>query len=210
MTEARRQTAFAGLDRPQAWPATRGRLRPQLLDAALDTLPGVGPSLKRTLGRLGLETVRDLLEHRPFRYESAVDEVSIADLRGDGEAAIAGDVLNVSHAHAPRPALPGGRADLRRDGDDQRRVVQPAVGGRAARARHARAAAWKERALRVRRQVLGRRARRARRPTSRRCIPRARRSRRSGCARSSLRPSSAPSTLATRFRPSCVRAKGSR
>ena len=96
MTETRRQTAFAGLDRPQAWPATRGRLRPHLLDAPLDSLPGVGVTLRRTLQRLGLDTVRDLLEHVPRRYETAAEEVAIARLHGDDEVVIVGEVLNVS------------------------------------------------------------------------------------------------------------------
>src|SRR5438477_11469433 len=96
MTEARRQTAFAGLDRPQAWPATRGRSRPERLEAALDTLDGVGVTLKRRLAKLGLETIRDVLEHAPRRYESAAEEVAIAELRGDDEVVVAGEVLNVS------------------------------------------------------------------------------------------------------------------
>jgi ATP-dependent DNA helicase RecG len=96
MTETRRQAVFAGLDRPPAWPATRGRPRPRRLDAPLDSLPGVGVTLRRKLAGLGLETVRDLLEHRPFRYETAADEIPIADLRGDDEVVIVGDVLNVS------------------------------------------------------------------------------------------------------------------
>ncbi len=96
MTPARRQTVFAGLDRPQAWPATRGRPRPQRLEDELDALPGVGVTLKRKLAKLGLRTVRDLLEHRPRRYEPAVDEVSIAALGGSEEVAIAGEVLNVT------------------------------------------------------------------------------------------------------------------
>jgi ATP-dependent DNA helicase RecG len=96
MTEARRQTAFAGLDRPQAWPATRGRPRPERLDAALDALDGVGVTLKRRLAKLGLETVRDVLEHAPRRYEAAADEVTIAELHGEGEVVVAGEVLNVS------------------------------------------------------------------------------------------------------------------
>ena len=96
MTETRRQTVFAGLDRPPAWPATRGRPRPRRLDAPLDSLPGVGVTLRRKLASLGLETVRDLLEHRPFRYETAADEIAIAELRGDDEVVIVGEVLNVS------------------------------------------------------------------------------------------------------------------
>jgi ATP-dependent DNA helicase RecG len=96
MTETRRQTAFAGLDRPPAWPATRGRPRPQRLEATLDSLPGVGTTLKRKLAGLGIATVRDLLEHVPRRYESAAEEIPIAGLHGDEEVVIVGDVLNVS------------------------------------------------------------------------------------------------------------------
>ena len=96
MTATRRQTVFAGLDQPQAWPPTPARPLPQRLDASLDSLPGVGPTVKRRLTQLGLDTVRDLLEHRPHRYEAAVPEVAIAALRSDEEVAIAGEVLNVS------------------------------------------------------------------------------------------------------------------
>ncbi|MDX6526531.1 MAG: ATP-dependent helicase RecG, partial [Gaiellales bacterium] len=96
MIASRRQTVFASLDPPQAWPATRRRPQPQRLDRELDTLPGVGVALKRRLAKLGLHTIRDLLQHRPHRYESAVDEVAIASLGGDQEVAIAGEVLNVS------------------------------------------------------------------------------------------------------------------
>ena len=95
MTEIRRQTAFAGLDRPQAWPATRGRPRPERLEAALDTLDGVGVTLKRRLAKLGLETIGDLLEHVPHRYESAAEEVPIAELHGDGEVVSVGGGMNV-------------------------------------------------------------------------------------------------------------------
>jgi ATP-dependent DNA helicase RecG len=96
MTAIRRQTVFAGLDRPEVWPATRGRPHPARLDAELDVLPGVGAALKHRLAKLGLQTVRDLLEHRPRRYESAVDEVAIASLAGADEVAIAGEVVSVS------------------------------------------------------------------------------------------------------------------
>jgi ATP-dependent DNA helicase RecG len=97
MTTLRRQTVFASLDQPQAWPATRGRPQPRRLDTELDALPGVGVTLKRKLEKLGLRTIRDLLEHRPHRYESAVDEVAIAALGGGtDEVAIEGEVLSDS------------------------------------------------------------------------------------------------------------------
>ncbi len=95
MTALRRQTVFAGLDPPRAWPPTRARSHPERLDRELDALPGVGATLKRRLARLGLLTIGDLLAHRPRRYESAADEVAIAALGGPEEVVIAGEVLNV-------------------------------------------------------------------------------------------------------------------
>ncbi|HEY3541725.1 MAG TPA: ATP-dependent DNA helicase RecG [Gaiellaceae bacterium] len=97
MTPTRRQTVFAGLDQPQGWPRTPRAPQPAHLERALDTLPGVGSTVKRKLAKLGLETVRDVLEHAPRRYESAADEVPIAALHRDAdEVVIVGEVLNVT------------------------------------------------------------------------------------------------------------------
>ena len=95
MTSARRQTVFAGLDPPGAWPPTPRALRPERLELGLDSLPGVAATTQRKLGRLGLATVRDVLEHRPRRYETAADEVAIAALRQGEEVVVTGRVLNV-------------------------------------------------------------------------------------------------------------------
>jgi ATP-dependent DNA helicase RecG len=56
----------------------------------------VGPQVKRKLAKLGLETVQDLLEHRPRRYEAAVPERRIADLLAEEEVAIAGEVVRTT------------------------------------------------------------------------------------------------------------------
>src|SRR5205823_1552076 len=95
MTSARRQTAFPGLDPPRAWPPTPRAARPERLELGLDTLPGVAATTQRKLGKLGLATVRDVLEHRPRRYETAADEVAIAELRQGEEVVVTGHVLNV-------------------------------------------------------------------------------------------------------------------
>ena len=72
------------MDPPPAWPPSR--CRPADLDRPLDTLPGVGKTIRARLAKLGLRSVRDLVEHAPFRYVGArpisslfgeVDEVSI-------------------------------------------------------------------------------------------------------------------------------------
>ena len=93
MTELR---GFAGSERPDPWPPTRARSRPEVLGRSLDTLPGVGPSQRGKLAKLGLRTVRDLLEHRPRDYQQAVGETPISSLFGEEEAVIAGEVRRVS------------------------------------------------------------------------------------------------------------------
>ena len=95
MTDARRLTAFPGLDPPKAWPPTPRAIRPDRLELDLASLPGVAATTQRKLGKLGLSTVRDVLDHRPRRYETAADEVSIAALREGEEVVVTGQVLNV-------------------------------------------------------------------------------------------------------------------
>jgi len=95
MTRIRRQTVFAGLDQPGAWPPTPRAHRPDRLELGLDCLPGVAAVTQRKLGKLGLGTVRDVLEHGPRRYETAADEVPIAALRQAEEVVVTGRVLNV-------------------------------------------------------------------------------------------------------------------
>jgi ATP-dependent DNA helicase RecG len=86
---------FGGAD-AAGWPRPRSFPRSEQLERLVDVLPGVGPAVKKRLERLGLETVGDLLAHRPFRYEEPVPEVRMADLRADEDVAIAGEVLSTS------------------------------------------------------------------------------------------------------------------
>ncbi len=60
--------------------------------------------MEKKLAKLGLRSLRDLLEHRPHRYEEAVPERPIADLLAGEEAAIAGEVVRVS-VRRPRRRL---------------------------------------------------------------------------------------------------------
>ena len=62
--------------------------RPDVLERSVDTLPGVGPAVRRKLGRLGIATIGDLLAHRPRRYESAAEERTVAELFGEDEAVL--------------------------------------------------------------------------------------------------------------------------
>ena len=87
--------AFAGADADE-WQRPATFPRPDALERDLDVLPGVGPAVRKKLGKLGLETVGDLLTHRPFRYEEPVPERRIAELHGDEDVAIEGEVLSTS------------------------------------------------------------------------------------------------------------------
>src|SRR4051812_2674823 len=93
---ARMSTGFAGEESPDLWPRLPGTPRPERVEQGVESLPGVGPALSKKLAELGLRTLRDLLEHRPHRYEPAVPERRIADLFAEEEAAIAGEVRSVS------------------------------------------------------------------------------------------------------------------
>jgi ATP-dependent DNA helicase RecG len=86
---------FAG-EETTAWPRPRLFPRAEALARSVETLAGVGPAVRKKLERLGLATVGDLLEHPPFRYERPVEELRIAELGGDEEVAIRGEVLSVS------------------------------------------------------------------------------------------------------------------
>ena len=91
----RMHAGFTGVVQDE-WPMPRGWAPPERVAAlAVDTLPGVGAALAKRLRALGIATVRDLLLHRPRRYERAVDEIAISQLWGDDEVAIAGEVVDV-------------------------------------------------------------------------------------------------------------------
>ena len=79
---------FAGADPPERWPRPRSAPRPERLAAGVEALHGVGPALRRRLGRIGVETVGDLLWQRPRRYEEPAPARTIAELFGDEEAVI--------------------------------------------------------------------------------------------------------------------------
>jgi ATP-dependent DNA helicase RecG len=93
---SRLPTAFAASEPPPAWPRPAILPRADDLERATDVLPGVGPAVKKKLERLGLMTIGDLIAYPPFRYEEPVPERRIADLQGDEDVAISGEVLSLS------------------------------------------------------------------------------------------------------------------
>ena len=86
MPRAAASVGFGGREAPARWPSTGSLPRPDVLERPVDTLPGVGPAVRRKLARLGVETVGDVLAHRPRRYESAAEERTISELFGEEEA----------------------------------------------------------------------------------------------------------------------------
>jgi len=95
---------FAGAESAASLDPPRGRPRPARLEEGVRVLAGVGPALEKRLANLGLRRVRDVLEHRPHRYEAPVPQRRIADLFGEEEVAIAGTVRSVS-VRRPRRRL---------------------------------------------------------------------------------------------------------
>ena len=93
--------AFASADAGE-WPRPRAFPRAETLERALDVLPGVGPSVKRKLERLGLTIVGDLVNYAPRDYLRPLGETPIAHLRVEEEAAIAGVVRSASLRKARR------------------------------------------------------------------------------------------------------------
>jgi len=96
MTRVRLPAGFAGLDPPERWPRPATAPDPEVLARSVETLAGVGPTVKRKLARLGLRTVGDLLAHGPRRYEQPAPVRPISQLFGEEEAVIECRVRRVS------------------------------------------------------------------------------------------------------------------
>ena len=201
---------FAGASPPDAWPRPRSAPRPERLDASVETLEGVGPTLARRLAKLGLTTVGDVLWQPPRRYEEPAPSRRICDLFGDEEAVIEGVVRSRDESAARQAQDPHG-ARGGRLGRDQGDVVQPALAREQARPGHAdphprscEPARLRRLLLRPRRRIRDGRAR-ARVPGDRggrpeapsrppRAGARARAGRRRGPARQRARGRAAPAT----------------
>src|SRR5215831_15093094 len=97
-TRARVQlpAGFGGLAPPDDWPRTRGVPRPERVDASVETLQGVGPTIARRLSRIGVERIADLLWQGPRRYEKPIPTKRIVELFGDEEAVLEGTIRSFS------------------------------------------------------------------------------------------------------------------
>jgi len=59
-------------------------------------LKGVGPGRAFLLGKLGIQTLEDLLSHLPFRYEDRREIKKISDLKAGAIETLTGEVLSIS------------------------------------------------------------------------------------------------------------------
>ena len=78
MTEARLPVCFTGGHYDQPLQPTRLAFHPDLLTAPLSAVEGVSSSVARRLAGIGIETVGDLLDHYPRRYEDYRDRKAIS------------------------------------------------------------------------------------------------------------------------------------
>jgi len=95
-------------DPPNAAPAVQAKpVEPASLDSPLTAVPGIGPKSAKTLKKLGLETLDDLLWHLPRRYDDYSKLKTINRLELGDEVTIIGTVEKIS----VRP-VSGGRLKL--------------------------------------------------------------------------------------------------
>ena len=75
------------------------------LEAPVSSLAGIGPSSAEKLARLGIETVRDLVLHLPFRYQDRTRSVPLGELTAGQDRVATGEVRNCQLAHGRRRSL---------------------------------------------------------------------------------------------------------
>lgn len=77
-------------------PAAQGRAFPTLQPSdPLTIVPGIGPTMARSLARLGLRTVHDMLYHFPHRYDDYSSRQTIVELTVGMTATIIGEIVEI-------------------------------------------------------------------------------------------------------------------
>lgn len=82
------------------------------LETPVQYLKGVGPIRAGRLARLGIETVGNLLEHWPFRYDYITDPVPINSLKPGETSLVFGQISSVSLEPSPKKRQWLVKADL--------------------------------------------------------------------------------------------------
>ena len=68
---------------------------PITLDSPLEALPGVGKVNAQAFRRLGVRTIRDLLQHYPFRYDDFSKRTTISELRPGQLETVVANVVDI-------------------------------------------------------------------------------------------------------------------
>ena len=102
---------FAGMDQERL-DARPARVDP---DVSVDTLPGVGPKIAERLGKLGLHTVRDVVEHLPRGFLDWSEARGFDQLLVGGEATVRCTVERISLRPTRRRNLKIVQASVRDD-----------------------------------------------------------------------------------------------
>jgi ATP-dependent DNA helicase RecG len=102
---------FAGMDQERL-DARPARVDP---DVSVDTLPGVGPKIAERLGKLGLHTVRDVVEHLPRGFLDWSEARDFGQLLVGGEATVRCTVERISLRPTRRRNLKIVQASVRDD-----------------------------------------------------------------------------------------------
>ena len=72
---------------------------------SVSTLKGVGPALAGKLGRVGIDTLQDVLFHLPFRYEDRTRVSTIGSIRQGDSVVLEGEVIACDVAFGRRRSL---------------------------------------------------------------------------------------------------------
>ena len=75
------------------------------LQAAVASLPGIGPGSAEKLARLGIESLGDLLLHLPFRYQDRTRSVPLDELTAGAECVVTARIVDATVAFGRRRSL---------------------------------------------------------------------------------------------------------
>ncbi len=92
-------------------------------DTRLAALPKLKPGELRALTKLGLETVRDLLNDLPFGWESYGDPVAVRDLRPDTQATVVGTLSSIAAKRTPHKRMTLTEATIADDSGGRLKIV---------------------------------------------------------------------------------------
>jgi len=93
------------------------------LDTPLAALGKLKPGELKALDKLGLETVRDLLQDLPFGWDSYGDPVAVRDLRPDTQATVVGTLSSIEAKHTLRKRMRLTEATIADDAGGRLKVV---------------------------------------------------------------------------------------